>query len=1532
MNSFKIARLLVALVILTCGGLHSAQAQNISDGQIIPGSVSNTQTLSWTFDATSGNFGVLVGMTAPVPDNKFAPTFVLFNPDGTVLTSMAANINTYGGWSGSFTNLPQTGPYKITASNRIGFQNPTFVANFTINLATSWQIPASRSTGGGTMTPGKTYNPTLNSADINIWTITANAGDNLSITMTGGTGFPGNPRMNLYNPDGSSAIGVVGPSPLTLAYTVPAGVNNGVLNLFAFSSNPAAPAPYSISMTGSTALPVDAETDGKPCVVCVITSCNQCANKGGTGTGEPINIATGNMFYELNDYTTVGTNPLAFTRSYNSFSQQHNLFPTALGPNWRSNYDRYLRLVTSTMVTAERADGRVINFYLVGSTWTPDTDFDVKLTNSGATWTLTESDDTVEVYTAASGQGTLNSITLRNGYAQTLGYTAGQLTSVTDSYSRVLGFTYTSGMLTGVTTPDTLSLTYGYTTTAGQSLLTSVAYNTSPVTSQTYIYENTGLPFALTGITDENGHRFATWAYDGSGRATSSQLAGGADLTSVSYDDATGNRTVTGPLGVQETYKFTKLQGIPKVSEIDRAANPPVTAATRLFTYDSNGYLASATDWNTNSTTYVNNSHGLPTTINEAVGSPVARTTTIAYDPTFVHLPKTITTPDVTTVNNYDPANGNLLTKVLTDTTTQTIPYPTNGETRTWTFTYTSTGQLQTAQLPRTDVVAKTIFGYTAGTLTSITDSLSHVTTINTFQPGGRPLTITDPNSVLTTLAYDARLRLHTSALTTAGGILTTTWDHDAAGNLTKATLPDNSFLSYGYDNAHRLTSITNILGENENFTLDATGDITQTLWKTAAAVTKRQHNATFDALGRMLTDVGGVGQTTSFGHDSQGNTTSITDPLLNPSSQVFDALNRLKTFTDALTHNTGFTYDAHDRQLTVTDPNGNATSYVYDGFGDAIQQANPDSGTTVYHYDPDRNLISQTDAASVVTNLTYDALDRIKTRKYPADATLNIAFTYDQAGHGKGIGRLTSLTDAAGSLSRNYDERGNITKSTRTISATVYTTTYAYNKASLITSITYPKSAWVIAYTRDTAGQVTKATAKQPAHVAVNLATVVKHLPFGPLNSLTWGNGVTDARNFDLDYRMTKITDTAVSAIQNLTYGYDADDNVKTITDAVIPGNSQTLGYDVLNRLMSAAGGYGSLSYTYDNNDNRKTDGATTYSYTAGTNRLSAIGATSVTSTATGNINAIGADTMTYSKENKLATATVSGTASTYTYDAFSQRLKLQVGAGTPVVQQYDQDGNLLIEVAGSTEADYAYLDGMPVAAINPVAATISYIHPEHLGTPQLATDATKTTVWSANYQPFGATTPTGSITQNLRLPGQYADATAFNHNGFRDYNSLIGRYLETDPIGLLGGLNTYGYASQNPVQRIDQEGLADVCADTGGAVLCGKNSGERGATGGSSGQNTDNPYKGCKTDPSDPRFIICRDFQTGKKVRKPKPADFPPNRMEEAGQQCKTCTMAAEVVVAGGTSYIIYRCVRMLPSLLPPLWPTAPLNFIVP
>jgi YD repeat-containing protein len=88
--------------------------------------------------------------------------------------------------------------------------------------------------------------------------------------------------------------------------------------------------------------------------------------------------------------------------------------------------------------------------------------------------------------------------------------------------------------------------------------------------------------------------------------------------------------------------------------------------------------------------------------------------------------------------------------------------------------------------------------------------------------------------------------------------------------------------------------------------------------------------------------------------------------------------------------------------------------------------------------------------------------------------------------------------------------------------------------------------------YSYDWSNQVQSVTATQPGHSAVNLATSIVHYPFGPILSLTYGNGVTDSRTYDLAYRMTNVTDTGTSGVQNLTYGYDADSNVTGITDAV--------------------------------------------------------------------------------------------------------------------------------------------------------------------------------------------------------------------------------------------------------------------------------------------------------------------------------------------------------------------------------------------
>ena len=159
-----------------------------------------------------------------------------------------------------------------------------------------------------------------------------------------------------------------------------------------------------------------------------------------------------------------------------------------------------------------------------------------------------------------------------------------------------------------------------------------------------------------------------------------------------------------------------------KVNEIDRAANSPVASATRTFTYDTNGYLATATDWNGNSTHWTNNSHGLPTSITEAYGAGVARTTTITYDSTWVHKPYTTTKTNVTIDDRYDATHGTLLTHKLTDTTGGS----TNGQTRTWTYTYNATGEMLTATVRRAPARPSRQPTHTvSGALASITDQLA---------------------------------------------------------------------------------------------------------------------------------------------------------------------------------------------------------------------------------------------------------------------------------------------------------------------------------------------------------------------------------------------------------------------------------------------------------------------------------------------------------------------------------------------------------------------------------------------------------------------------------------------------------------------------------------------------------------------------------------------------------------------------------------------------------------------------------------
>ena len=118
-------------------------------------------------------------------------------------------------------------------------------------------------------------------------------------------------------------------------------------------------------------------------------------------------------------------------------------------------------------------------------------------------------------------------------------------------------------------------------------------------------------------------------------------------------------------------------------------------------------------------------------------------------------------------------------------------------------------------------------------------------------------------------------------------------------------------------------------------------------------------------------------------------------------------------------------------------------------------------------------------------------------------------------------------------------------------------------------------------------------------------------------------------------------------------------------------------------------------------------------------------------------------------------------------------------------------------------------------------VPAQLYFIHADHLGTPRTITKATDNTkVWEwRNEDAFGNNAPdenpSGANVQpfkyNLRFPGQYFDQeTGTYYNYFRDYDPSIGRYVQSDPIGLRGGINTYGYGDASPLTRIDAKGLS--------------------------------------------------------------------------------------------------------------------------
>jgi RHS repeat-associated protein len=149
-----------------------------------------------------------------------------------------------------------------------------------------------------------------------------------------------------------------------------------------------------------------------------------------------------------------------------------------------------------------------------------------------------------------------------------------------------------------------------------------------------------------------------------------------------------------------------------------------------------------------------------------------------------------------------------------------------------------------------------------------------------------------------------------------------------------------------------------------------------------------------------------------------------------------------------------------------------------------------------------------------------------------------------------------------------------------------------------------------------------------------------------------------------------------------------------------------------------------------------------------------------------------------------------------------------------------YDEAGHVIGEYdsSGNPIQEHIYLGNRPVAVAVTQSGTtnVDYVTTDQLNTPRVVTDSGANILWSWNSDPFGNGQSTAtSLNYNLRFPGQYFDAeTGHNYNYFRDYDPTMGRYLESDPIGLQGGINTYLYVRDNPITLVDPKGKNIVAA----------------------------------------------------------------------------------------------------------------------
>ncbi len=621
-----------------------------------------------------------------------------------------------------------------------------------------------------------------------------------------------------------------------------------------------------------------------------------------------------------------------------------------------------------------------------------------------------------------------------------------------------------------------------------------------------------------------------------------------------------------------------------------------------------------------------------------------------------------------------------------------------------------------------------------------------------------------------------------------------------------------------------------------------------------------------------------------------------INDLSVSPPQTVWSTNTGLTPFSPAVALRTLYSYDALDNLLCVeqhgdspsgphadgtagtgcsADPSKDANStwrvrrFTYDSLSRLLAANNPESGLISYFYDANGNLLqkvspapNQKGTATHTISYAYDALNRVTGKAYSWQNSQNgqlppgtavVSYTYDDANVPNGIGRLTKVTDQAGSGNFSYDPLGRMSGEQRTIAGVTKSMSYTYNLDGSVATATYPSGA-TITYTPDATGRMLKAV---DSANNINYVTGATYGPDGALRGFVSGQsnsfgGITNIFIYNNRLQPCRMAASSAGAIPtncmnswgnvlDLSYdfhlGNGDNGNVYAITNYRDQTRNQTFTYDPLNRLLSAQNAGTDCNVKVLNNVNKFWGNTYTYdawgnlthktlmtSHCSGENLSATVdtsnrlqspydydAAGNMIHDATANLN------YTFDQENRI----VGAAGFTYTYDSDGNRVEKANGsAGT--IYWYMTLGIVgESDLAGNLKSEYVFFDGERVARKDFPGNTVSYYFSDHLKTASVITDSAGNIKSESDYYPWGGELQiTNNDSNHYKFTGKERDSeSGLDYFGARHYSNGLGRFITPDwaakpvaiPYAVLGDpqtLNLYTYVRNIPTTTIDPDG----------------------------------------------------------------------------------------------------------------------------